>query len=298
MVEVWAVLGLGCAFGTAIADVLTRQSAGNRSHYEAILIRAMLPVIFLLPLLPWIGWPQVDSSTVPWLAVALPLEVLALNLYLDAIRRGVLGETLPFLALTPGVSAGVAYVLLNERIALMGIAGILLVVAGCYFASRIEAQESDGATGLRASAEGGSRQPASRRPMLQMTVVALIYAVTPVLSKGAMKDANPLAFGIAYFAVVASLSIMIILMRNPQAWRKAMALKPRDWVIGASIAAVVLMHFAALQMGPVPYFLALKRLSIVLGSVIGAFALHERRGSVFWLPSMVVVAGAGMIVLG
>jgi len=295
MTEGWIVLGLGCALGTAIADVLTKQTAAHRSHHEAMLIRTVLPVLLLLPLLPWVGWPRLEPGSLPWLAAALPLEILALNLYLDAIRVGALVQTLPFLALTPVASVGAAYFLLGERVAPMGAVGILLVGAGCYFAFRMDMAYLEETPAGRGDA--GAGRGSRRRAMLQMAVVALIYSVTPVLAKGAMKQGDPFAFGIAYYSSVAALSTAVILVRNPRAWRGAIAMRAADWAIGICIAAVVLMHYAALQVAAVPYFLALKRMSIVFGAVIGTLALGQAVRRKNWLPSALVAAGAGLIVL-
>ncbi len=297
MAEAWILLGLGCALGTAIADVLTKRAAAHRSHHEAMLLRTVLPVLLLLPLLPWIGWPRMEPESLPWLAAALPLEILALNLYLDAIRGGVLVQTLPFLALTPVAAVVAAYYLLGEGVAPMGAAGVLLVGSGCYFAFRMDMTYLEEAPAGKSDAGSGRGRRSRRRAMLQMAAVALIYSVTPVLAKGAMKQGNALAFGIAYYSAVAGLSTAVILVRNPGAWRGAVATRASDWAIGICIAAVVLMHYAALQLSAVPYFLALKRTSIVFGAIIGTLVLGQAIGKRGWLPSALVVLGAGLIVL-
>ena len=108
---------------------------------------------------------------------------------------------------------------------------------------------------------------------------------------------NALAFGIAYYSAVAALSTVVILARNPSAWRGAVATRASDWAIGICIAAVVLMHYAALQLSAVPYFLALKRMSIAFGAVIGTLVLGQAIGKRSWLPSALVVLGASLIVL-
>ena len=293
----WMVLGLGCAFGTAVADVLTRRSARHRSHHEAMLLRTLVPALLLLPLLAWSGLPRIDLETLPWLAAALPLEVLALNLYLDAIRSGAFAQTLPFLALTPVASVGAAWLLLGEGVAPMGAAGVVLVGAGCYFASRIDAPLVEEAPAGKVSTGDHSGRHAHRRAMWQMACVAVIYALTPVLAKGAMRESSAAAFGIAYYSAVAALSAAVILVRDPRAWRVAGAMRRMDWVIGICIAAVVLMHYAALQSSIVPYFLALKRMSIAFGAVMAMFVLREWMGKSSLLPSALVVSGTALIVL-
>lgn len=288
--ETWVLLGLGCALGTAAADVLTKRSAPRRSHAEALLLRTLLPALLLLPLLSWTGLPRLDAASLPWLAAALPLEVLALHWYLGAIRGGLLAQTLPFLALTPVASIGAAHLLLGERVNPVGAAGILLIGAGCYFASRMDAA----APGEDAA---GAGRRARRRAMARMAGVALVYALTPVLAKGAMRDGPPLAFGIAYYSAVAALTAALILPGGPDSWRRALQPAAADWAIGLCIAAVVLMHYAALQLAPVPYFIALKRLSIFFGAILGAFVLKEAAGRGGWQPAALVVLGAAFIVL-
>jgi len=297
-VDTWVVLGLGCALGTAIADVLTKQSAGGRDLHAAILTRTLLPALLLLPLLFWLGWPQIEAEAAIWLALAWPLEVLALNWYIDAVRCGVLARTLPFLALTPAISFLAAFLLLGERLSQATAAGVLLVVGGCYLAYRGESKRVEGPLPTEAAGAMDESDRRSRsRAIRLMAGVAAIYALTPVLAKAAMRGGNPFAFGIFYYAAVAGLSAVAILLRKPRAWCALRELRRVDWAIGVCIAVVVLMHYAALQLAAVPAFLALKRLSIVFAAVLGALVLHEVRGWAFWAPSLLAVAGAGLIVV-
>ena len=62
----------------------------------------------------------------------VPLEILAMLLYIRAIRDYPLSQTLPYLAFTPVFVTVTGYLLLGETLSGRGLLGILLVVAGAW----------------------------------------------------------------------------------------------------------------------------------------------------------------------
>ena len=129
----WLSLTLLCAFTLASADAATKKYLADYTALELTVIRFALtgfilaPLLLLqsMPLLPWAFWG--------WLAVLLPLEILAMLLYMRAISSSPLAQTLPYLAFTPVFSTVTGLVLLNERVSLPAFTGILLVALGAYY---------------------------------------------------------------------------------------------------------------------------------------------------------------------
>ena len=64
--------------------------------------------------------------------MAVPLDIIALLLYMKAIKVSPLSLTLPFLSLTPVFLIGTSYIILGERPDRSGFIGIVLVVIGAY----------------------------------------------------------------------------------------------------------------------------------------------------------------------
>lgn len=128
----WLILALLAAFFLATADAITKWYLADFSPGLMALIRFGVTAVLLLPLLLFIPWPHPPLAFWGWVAALLPLEVLAMWFYMQAIRTSPLSLTLPYLAFTPVFNVLTGYVLLGETVNKTGMAGILLVVAGAW----------------------------------------------------------------------------------------------------------------------------------------------------------------------
>jgi drug/metabolite transporter (DMT)-like permease len=128
----WFLLALVCAFCLASADACTKKYLSAYSAPELVVVRFSLSGLFLAPLLFIYPLPPLPLAFWGWIAAAIPLEIVAMLLYMRAIRDNALSTTLPYLAFTPVIAALGAWVLLGERVSAWGLIGILLVVFGAY----------------------------------------------------------------------------------------------------------------------------------------------------------------------
>ena len=143
----WPILALLCALCQALADVLTRKFLPRYTLAEVVLVRLGLTAILLLPLV------AVQPPGLPepvfwgWVGLALPLELLAMVLYMTAIRVSPLALTLPYLAFTPVFSALFGWLLLGEQVSARGLVGVLLVVIGTWALNLERPQAGSGVRG-------------------------------------------------------------------------------------------------------------------------------------------------------
>lgn len=122
----WLGLTLLSAFCLASADTVTKYYLSNYRPGEMVLVRFGVTGALLLPLLFLQPWPELTVPFWGWMAALLPLEILAMWLYMTAIREAPLSLTLPYLAFTPVFNTLTGYVLLGETVSATGFAGILL----------------------------------------------------------------------------------------------------------------------------------------------------------------------------
>jgi hypothetical protein len=115
------------------------------------------------------------------MAASLPLELLAMWLYMQAIRESPLSLTLPYLAFTPVFNTLTGYLILGETVSWTGFSGILLVVLGAWLLN-LEAAQNGAGLNLLAPFRAITRERGSRL----MLMVAAIYSLTSVTSKGAL----------------------------------------------------------------------------------------------------------------
>ena len=80
-----------------------------------------MAVAYPIPSVPPVFWA--------WIGALVPLEILAMRLYLLAIRDSPLHLTLPYLAFTPVFNVLTGYLVLGESVSSRGLAGLWLNLA-------------------------------------------------------------------------------------------------------------------------------------------------------------------------
>ncbi len=289
----WLSLSLLCAFSLASADAATKAWFQDFSARELAVVRLGIAGLLMTPLL--VDLPPLASLPPEfwWLLVTLvPLELAAMLLYMAAIRDHPLSLTLPYLAFTPVLVIGVAWLALGERVSVQGAAGILLVVLGAWLLNSDRARLKDWrswADPLRAILwEPGSRM---------MLAVAAIYALTSTLGKGAMRYMAPKDFGAFYFAVLDLAVTLFFVMPRPRILLKLVRRPLPVLAVGILMGVMAYTHFLALGQVEVAYMIAVKRLSLVFGILYGA-AVFKEPGMKRRLPAgALMVVGVGLILL-
>ena len=289
----WITLALICALSLASADAATKAWLRGLSGTELLVVRFCVPAVLLAPLL--IHLPPPTSLPAPFwisLAVMVPLELLAMRLYMLAIRDHPLSLTLPYLAFTPVFVIGVAGVLLGERVSARGALGILLVVTGAWLLNAGQARLQDWRS-WTVPLTAAFRNPGSAK----MLAVAAIYAVTATLGKKAMQHLPPETFGAFYYVVLGATVFVFLVLPRP---RRLAPLSERPLAVlsvGGLMAVMVFTHFLAIQQVEVAYMIAVKRLSLVFGILFGALLFREERMATRLPAGLIMVAGVALILI-
>jgi len=287
----WISLTLLSAFFLATADTLSKRYLSHYRPGELVLVRFGVSGALLLPLVLWQPWPQPSLAFWGWMAASLPLELLAMWLYMQAIRESPLSLTLPYLAFTPAFNTLTGYLLLGETVSWTGFSGILLVVLGAWLLN-LETTQNGGVQNLLAPFRAVTQERGSRL----MLMVAAIYSLTSVTSKGALLHVNPGFFGPFYFVVLGTASVLVFASRDVSSWR---AMGKHPWVhlgVGAFMAGMVVAHFYAIAHIEVAYMLAVKRTSLLFGILYGAWLFGERGLKKNLAAGMLMVLGVFLIV--
>ncbi|SDY12120.1 Uncharacterized membrane protein [Allochromatium warmingii] len=289
----WIALALLCAFALASADAAAKIWLRDFTASELLIVRLCLPGLLMLPLLG--GLPPLTELPLAfwgWMAALVPLELLAMWLYVAAIRDHPLSLTLPYLAFTPVFIVGVAWLLLGEQVSARGLLGIMLVVAGAWVLNSTHAHRRSWrgwvAPFVAMLDERGSRM---------MLGVAVLYALTATLGKGALGYLPPESFGALYIAVLGSAVALGIVLPHPSRLRR---LAQHPWAVltvGGLLGIMVFTHFLALQQVEVAYMIAVKRTSLLFGIVYGALLFREPHLAARLPAGMLMVSGVVVIVV-
>ena len=288
----WFPISILCAFTLATADALTKKFFGDYTGWQLLVIRFAAPGLLLLPFMFINPLPPVPPLFWLLILILLPLELLAMWLYMLAIRDNPLSLTLPYLAFTPVFNILTAYVLLGETLSLTGFAGIFLIVTGAFFLNIDQKQRWNWKSVLTPLAAivkiRGSRL---------MLGVALIYSVNSVLGKMAVQLATPASFGPFYFGVLGIAALGITLLRKSGDVAILMGRWKQALLVGVFMAVMIVTHFMAIAQVEVAYFISLKRTSLLFGILYGALFFKERHLGRHFLAGLLMVAGVALIVI-
>jgi drug/metabolite transporter (DMT)-like permease len=283
----WFPLALVSALAIATADALTKRHLGGEDAWDAVAARFVWSGVLLLPWALAAGAPPREPEFWVFVLALTPLDLLAMLIYARAITTSPLSHTLPYLAFSPVFSLLVGHLLLGERVTAAGAGGVALITVGAWL--------------LNGGARRGPLAPfrfmlAERGPRL-MLVVALLFGVTAVLGKGAVRHMPGADFGAFYSVLFAACTTLVLLVRR----RSPLAIARRKpAAVGAVALAMALMmqsHFLAIEQVASGYMVAVKRTSMLFGLLYGAWWFAEpdlRRNLV---ASVMMLGGVALIVL-
>lgn len=288
----WLTPTLVCALSLALSDAATKRYLAGYTAAQLVVVRFGLTGLLLLPVL-LLNPPGVPPAAFwPWMGAALPLEVLAEVLYVLAIRDSPLALTLPYLAFTPVLTALFGWLLLGESITGQGLAGVLSVVLGAYVLNlehaRLARPRTWFAPLLAITRERGSRL---------MLGVAVIYGISSVLGKGAMQHLPGPGFGAFYFVLVGLFTLLVFAWREPVALGVLARPRPAHLLVAGLMGVMIVSHFLALAQVETAYMIAVKRLSILFGILLGAMFFAEGRLARNLLAGGMMVGGVALIIL-
>jgi drug/metabolite transporter (DMT)-like permease len=216
-------------------------------------------------------------------------QAIASLLYVQAVSLSPLSLTVPYLSLTPVVSALVALVMLREMPHLLGTVGIVLVAGGTM------ALQADDHTRLRTLVLAPFSEPGSWR----MVLVAIIWGMTTPLNKIAIAHGSETL--LACWISVGSAAFLGVWWGIGMAHRTP-AQEPFSLetvallALAASVmAGAVLCQFFAYREMLVAYVETIKRFGSLLTVVLGTVVFGEE-GLARRLPAAVVMA-AGVVCL-
>ena len=277
----WVALSLACALSAASVDALSKHLLRTADERVVAWARWAYAAPFLLPLL----WrrPALDAAFLRALLQMLPLEALATLLYVRALRLSPLSLTLPLLSLTPVFSLLTALLLLGEVPGRSGLAGVAMVAAGGYLL-----QASERRHGPLAPLRAVLREPGSRL----MMGVAFIYSLTSALGKVAALHSEPQFFG-ALYSLVMSLTLWPLARGRPLPRERRGELV----LLGALHALMVLLHWRAICLTQVSYMIALKRTSLLFGTLYGGLLFGEEHLGERLAGGALMALGAALIAL-
>lgn len=284
----WFFFAVICALSLATADALTKKYFSGFKPYEMALARLLYTLPWLFVVFCFIPWKMPEPEFWIWTGIGVPLEVIAIIMYVKALKVSPFSLTLPFISFTPAFVILTGFIFLGERISLSGASGIVLVVIGSYIMNI-----SSLSKGLMEPFKAMAREPGSRL----MALVSFIYSITGVSGKKAMQYSDPLFFGIIYFTMIAVSLAVISPFIHKERFTVFKKNKRSGLLTGFFSAMMIISHMLAISRVEAAYMIAIKRTSGIFAVLYGAFLFKETNISERLAGAFVMVCGVVWICL-
>lgn len=222
------------------------------------------------------GFPSVEPGFSEAVLVTVMINTVATVLFYRALSHSDLSLCLPILSFTPVFLLITSFLILGEIPNIAGLAGIFLVASGSYLLA------ADGKPCRARGWTGPFRFLFSDRGVRYMLIVAFLYSISVNYDKVVVERSDPV---FASAVVLGLLSCIFIL------WTTIQILSGKSYpplVMGKTKGTSLLMLALGLvltlesvtvntayTLSLVPYVIAIKRLSVLFGVIIGGYLFTE-----------------------
>ena len=290
MGQLWVYVSLLSAIGDALRDFSAKKvlTKNNSILFTWLIFAIPLPIIYLVDFIS--GVPTPAPGFYSAIFTAVPLEILAQFLYMQALRLSPLSIVAPLLSLTPVFMLVVPYLIIGEKIGLVSGAGVLLIAAGAYVLN---------AGAIRKGIMEPFRALFRDRGALCMCAVALLFSFTATLSKKAITLSSPVHY-MAFYWTCLVIGMMPMVFRTYRGrWHQAdMKATVRVAVIPALIfVSAVFAAAYGMSLTKVTYVNTVKRLSALFSILLAGVFLKEESVGERFSGAVLMVAGFALIVL-
>ncbi|MBE0646113.1 MAG: EamA family transporter [Bacteroidetes bacterium] len=286
----WFLLAFASAVFSAAASITEKKALFGMRALDFSVLLAVLNGVLALPLFLLVDFGAVSGEALLVLGAKNLLGSLAFLCMMMAIRNLELSGALPMMVLTPGLVALFAFLFLGESLSGMELGGMGLLMAGTYV---LEMKAGDALAPLRIFWTSRSHWP--------IAAALLLFTITSVLDRLLLTDLQlrPLPMMAFQQLFTAGYFILFALV----AGRGAVTLRTASHGHGRWILLVAVLTFGyrfaqieATAVAPVALVLAVKRLSVFIGAMVGGRLFNESHLLRKAVAIAILLAGALMIV--
>ncbi|MCB0335964.1 MAG: EamA family transporter [Bdellovibrionales bacterium] len=284
----WLLLAFGSALASTCISSLFKVSD---KHLDAVLVSCALAFgsflfsgIALALTNDWEGNRQVYMLA----AGVSAIDYIALLLYVKALRMSDISLVSPITAFTPFFILFVGPLINGQIPSSIGSLGVLLVVAGSYVMSLSKARE-----GVFAPIRALVFEPGCRL----MIFASVAWAITSSFHSKGIDLSNPLTYSFVKGAMLSIALAITCLFRIPE-WPQQLrgGMKLLGALAACSFLADMGMLFA-MKGALVVYVISIKRSSILLNVLVGAWLFKEKNIVERLLGSLFILAGVCIIAM-
>lgn len=285
----WMSLALLAALSESLKDLLSKQGLRSVSPQLAAFSACATPIPLLLGILLFTdSIPPLGPQYISALLLGGTLNILAMFQFMRALQSSDLSLAIPFLSFTPLFLLITSPLLVGDMPTTQDIVGIACILAGAYVLHIQSVHQ-----GFFGPLVAIFQQPGPRR----MLSVAFIYSLTSNFDKIGVQNSSPLFWSLSITSMM-TFGFILGLRFLPQPTH----VMPLSRTVGILIliglfqGMGLLLHNTALNLGPVPSVIAVKRSSMLFAVIWGFVFLQERHvrerltGVVLMILGMIIMA--------
>jgi drug/metabolite transporter (DMT)-like permease len=284
----WLMLALGAALFSSFRAVFVKHNVKSLDPLFVAWSWAFFGFIFLTPLLFFIEIPTMTKTFFIALIVTIILNTIAFNVYVKALKHGDLSVTVPMTAFTPLFLLITSPIIVGEFPSTQGLFGVLAIVIGSYVLHIKEKKD-----GILAPFKALIKQKGPRL----MLLLAAIWSITANVDKIGIQNSSPFFWAICMSAGLSVSMFIVVLFKAREEIKKLPKHIKTVAPMGFFMALTLVTQFQALTFAIVPYVIAVKRLSGLLGVIWGKIIFKEDHFKDRILGAAIMVAGVILIAL-
>ncbi|KKT41784.1 hypothetical protein A2W54_00695 [Candidatus Giovannonibacteria bacterium RIFCSPHIGHO2_02_43_13] len=289
---IWFLLALGNAITNSAYQAYSNYAVSLKRYSKfSILFWSMASSSILLFAVSWVlGFPEIRAGFWPAVLTTSILNFIAAPILLKGYEIGEFSSVYSMILLTPVFVIVTAFIFLGEVPQMIGIFGIILTIIGLASLSGV-------------TLKNYKEKWRFERGALLGAFVALIYSVTVNFDKLSAKHSD------AFFAAAMTAGTIAVLNGVYLLFKYRGSLSVKDFGLKSSYfwyllplgiisALAQVLHNSALLIGLVSYTIAIKRIGIVFGVILGWIFFKEKDLGKKMLGATIAVCGVLLILLG
>ncbi len=270
----------------SIKNAVLKKSLKNVERHAVAWLFRLVPFLLLVPVIAFLGIPEIKINFWTALAVSGPLNVIATLNFVKSLQKSDISAVIPLLAFVPVFLLVTSPLILGEVPSPLGIFGVLLVVTGAYTLHVDRAVQ-------------GYLEPikalSKSKGALLMLGNALIWSISINFSKMGVVASSPLFWTMAIHGFLA-LGLLPFAWKHRNKVRKGFSNNPYKLIgIGVVSTLALVSQYMAIEKALVPYVISIKRISLMLTVVWGGVFFKEKHMKERLLGTLVMLAGAVFI---
>ena len=267
----WLVFSLFSALFNSFVNLMGKRMDSNPLKISLSL--RLIPLFFLLPFAASATSLLISKNLELLLLVASVVDVAAIVLYWDAMKKLDVSLVTPITYMTPVFILIITSLFLGFSPSPSGIAGVVLVAAGGFFVV------------------GGRFEHFKNAKIIEAVIVSFLWSLTYIMHKTGISMIG--AYNWLFLALAGNsigLGILVI------ATRAKIALHDIKLVIPGLFSGISLVFlYMALSEGNAAYVSAIRRTYVLIVIPMAYFLLRERKAKLRFLPAVLMLAGVLLI---